>query len=152
MNPATNPYNYLQELDRLRNQMLQSIANPTPQPSTTQFSNPAAGILPNDNQSQITDLIVKTLQNEIPKQLAALGITPPSIETEPAPINSMEQLQTTIETKINQFASQVLNKEQFEWLTDPQIFASIPLFLKTQKGKDAIGLLVDDYKSYIEGK
>lgn len=148
MNPATNPYNYLQELDKLRNQMLQSIANPAQNPNPYQ-NNPISNNPPTDT-NQITDLIVKTIQNEIPKQLAALGLTQQS-NPEPTPITSPEQMQTALEAKINQFASQVLTKEHFEWLTDPQIFASIPLFLKTQKGKDAIGMLVDEYKSYIDG-
>ena len=51
--------------------------------------------------------------------------------------------------EINKFAQSVLTGEQISWISDPVIIGSLPVFFKSEKGKQAIQLIFDEFKSYV---
>jgi hypothetical protein len=92
---------------------------------------------PNNFQEMIDSAVSKSLgniANVIPKPEQAL--TP-----QPDP--------NSLEAKINQFAEMLLTPDQIKWLSDPTIISGLPLFLKSEKGKAAVGLLFSEYQDYV---
>ena len=66
----------------------------------------------------------------------------------PAPTNPNDPNATLINT-IDKFAQSILTKEQITWLMDPTILSGLPLFFKSEKGKQAVGLLFSEYQDYV---
>jgi hypothetical protein len=90
------------------------------------------------------EIIQKTVQDEIQKLLNTQ--VKPQEQTPVAPPMS------ELEKQINDFAASVLTPDQMKWLSDPVIASHIPIFFKSVKGKEAIAFLVDEYKTYVDGK
>jgi hypothetical protein len=51
--------------------------------------------------------------------------------------------------EIDKFAQSILQPEQVKWLSDPTILSGVPLFFKSEKGKQAIQLLFSEYQDYV---
>jgi hypothetical protein len=93
-------------------------------------------IQPQSNIQQIVrDELTMLLQQAAPVQN-----TP--VQNPPVPENPMV-------AEINKFAQSVLTSEQINWISDPVIIGSLPLFFKSEKGKQAIQLVFDEFKSYV---
>ena len=98
---------------------------------------PAA--LPPSYEEQIQKLIQKELSKYIPEVPAPV---------QDVPLDPRQQL----EKQINDLASAVLAPEDLKFLTDPEILKGVPLFLKSNRGKEAISLLMGEYRNYVDGK
>lgn len=67
----------------------------------------------------------------------------------PMPVPQQVQSQPSMIDQINSFASSILTPDQINWLSDPTILSGVPLFLKSEKGKQAVQLLLEEYQSYV---
>jgi hypothetical protein len=92
----------------------------------------------------IQEMVQKSVQEELQKILNTQQPSTPVEQPKP-PVSELEQ-------KINEFAASVLNPEQLKWLSDPVIASHIPIFFKSTKGKEAMSFLVEEYKTYVDGK
>lgn len=90
---------------------------------------------PNNFQEMIDSAVAKSLNN-----IANVQQSPEQAQ-QPDP--------NSLETKINQFAESLLTADQIKWLSDPTIISGLPLFLKSEKGKAAVGLIFSEYQDYV---
>jgi hypothetical protein len=51
---------------------------------------------------------------------------------------------------INDLASAILSPEDLQFISNPEIIKGMPLFLKSSKGKEAMALIVSEFKKYVE--
>jgi hypothetical protein len=130
-------YNPNQQFDLIQAQLnnLKSLQSSVPQFNPTQPNAP----LPPSYEEQIQKLIQKELSKYIPEVPAPVPETP---------LDPRQQL----EKQINDLASAVLAPDDLKFLTDPEILKGVPLFLKSNRGKEAISLLMGEYRNYVEGK
>jgi len=133
---VNNMYNQ-QQFDLIQAQLnnLKSLQSSVPQFNPTQSNAP----LPPSYEEQIQKLIQKELSKYIPE------VPAPVQETQLDPRQQLEK-------QINDLASAVLAPEDLKFLTDPEILKGVPLFLKSNRGKEAISLLMGEYRNYVEGK
>jgi len=126
-----------QQFDLIQAQLnnLKSLQSSVPQFNPTQSNAP----LPPSYEEQIQKLIQKELSKYIPE------VPAPVQETQLDPRQQLEK-------QINDLASVVLAPEDLKFLTDPEILKGVPLFLKSNRGKEAISLLMGEYRNYVEGK
>lgn len=92
---------------------------------------------PTNFQEMIDSAVAKSLGN-----IANVQQAPEQAQTQTPDPNSLE-------TKINQFAESLLTADQIKWLSDPTIISGLPLFLKSEKGKAAVGLIFSEYQDYV---
>lgn len=104
---------------------LKTVAQPTTSPSLS---------YPSNIQDMIDSAVAKSLENIRKQEQPALAHMPDP---------------NSLESKINQFAETLLTPDQIKWLSDPTIISGLPLFLKSDKGKAAIGLLFSEYQDYV---
>jgi hypothetical protein len=125
-----------QQFDLIQAQLnnLKSLQSSVPQFNPTQPNAP----LPPSYEEQIQKLIQKELSKYIPEVPAPVQETP---------LDPRQQL----EKQINDLASAVLAPDDLKFLTDPEILKGVPLFLKSNRGKEAISLLMGEYRNYVEG-
>ena len=128
--------NQQQQFDLIQTQ-LNNLKNL--QSSVPQYNPNIPAALPPSYEDQIQKLIQKELSKYIP------DVPPPVQEI---PLDPRQQL----EKQINDLASAVLDTEDLKFLTDPEILKGVPLFLKSNRGKEAISLLMGEYRNYVEGK
>lgn len=123
-----------QQFDMIQAQLnnLKNLQSNVPQFNPTQP-------LPPSYEEQIQKLIQKELSKYIPEVPAPV---------QDVPLDPRQQL----EKQINDLASAVLAPEDLKFLTDPEILKGVPLFLKSNRGKEAISLLMGEYRNYVEGK
>lgn len=95
--------------------------------------------LPPTYEEQIQKIVQRELSKYIP------DVPAPVQET---PLDPRQQL----EKQINDLASSVLAPEDLKFLTDPEILKGVPLFLKSSRGKEAMSLLMSEYRNYVDGK
>ena len=112
---------------------LKTVAQPT-QPPTTNLQ------YPSNFQDMIDSAVAKSLES-LASSHAQAQQDLPAIAPIPDP--------NSLETKINQFAEMLLTPDQIKWLSDPTIISGLPLFLKSEKGKAAVGLLFSEYQDYV---
>jgi hypothetical protein len=125
-----------QQINNLENQLVilkQQLVQTSPYQSQQ-------SLLPTDLDS----LIQKTIQDEI-KKLIPVQPTQQVSESIPTPVTPA----TTMEQEINKLVAEILSPEQLTWISKPEIFNGIPLFLKTTKGREAISFLIDEYKTHL---
>lgn len=125
-------YNPQQSFDMIQAQ-LNNLKNL--QTNIPQYNQPTA----QNFEEQIQKIVQKELSKYIPE------VPVPVQET---PLDPRQQL----EKQINDLATAVLSPEDLKFLTDPEILKGVPLFLKSNRGKEAISLLMGEYKNYVEGK
>lgn len=134
-----------QQLDILKQQQAASAALQQ-SPSNQFFPNQQPAAPQNINYQEI---IQKTVQEELSKllttQIPALNQPVPQPVAPATPTSALEK-------QINDFAVTVLSPEQLSWISNPAVVSCAPMFFKTTKGKDALQLLVEEFKSYVEGK
>ena len=132
-----------QQLDILKQQQAASAAL---QQQPQFFPNQQPAQPQNINYQEI---IQKTVQDELAKllttQIPALNQPVPQPVAPTTPTSALEK-------QINDFAVTVLSPEQLSWISNPAVVSCAPMFFKTTKGKDALQLLVEEFKSYVEGK
>ena len=58
-----------------------------------------------------------------------------------------ESIINDLKKQINDLASSVLAPEDLKFLTDPEILKGVPLFLKSSRGKEAMSLLMGEYRN-----
>ena len=92
---------------------------------------------PNNFQEMIDSAVAKSLNS-----IANVQQSPEQAQKQLPDPNSLE-------TKINQFAESLLTADQIKWLSDPTIISGLPLFLKSEKGKAAVGLIFSEYQDYV---
>lgn len=114
-----------QQLNTLKQTALQQYATPTYQQPVLQQ--------PQDIQQLVRNEINSYL-NQLQQQVQP--IQPPT------PTNPLE-------AKINEFASSILSPEQIKWINDPTIISTLPVFFKSEKGKQAIQLVYEEFKAYV---
>jgi hypothetical protein len=132
-------YNPNQQFDLIQAQLnnLKSLQSSVPQFNANQpYDNSQ---LPPSYEEQIQKLIQKELSKYIPDVPAPV---------QEVPLDPRQQL----EKQINDLASAVLAPDDLKFLTDPEILKGVPLFLKSNRGKEAISLLMGEYRNYVEGK
>lgn len=126
---------YNNQLDLLQNQL-----NLLKQQQMTQYS---VNNVP--NSASIESMVQKAIQEEFAKLLPQPQITPQvQQQTTPVPMQT-----STIEQEINKLAAEIVSPDQLQWLSKPEIFNGIPLFLKTKKGKEAVNMLIEEYKTHL---
>lgn len=91
----------------------------------------------------IQEQIQQAVQQELAKYIPQAKPAEPEVPLTP---------QQLMEKEINELANSVLTKEQVTWISDPVVFKGIPLFLKSKRGKEAISLLLEEYKTYVDGE
>jgi hypothetical protein len=128
-----------QQINNLENQLV-ILKQQLSQASPYQTPQVSQSLLPSDLDS----LIQKTIQDEI-KKLIPVQPTPQVSEPSPTPVTPA----TTMEQEINKLVAELLSPEQLTWISKPEIFNGIPLFLKTTKGREAISFLIDEYKTHL---
>jgi hypothetical protein len=131
-------YNPQNQFDMIQAQLnnLKSLQSNIPQYNQPNNS-PAP--LPPTYEEQIQRIVQKELSKYIPDVPAPV---------QEVPLDPRQQL----EKQINDLASSVLAPEDLKFLTDPEILKGVPLFLKSSRGKEAISLLMGEYRNYVEGK
>ena len=134
----------LSQIDAMQNQLNALKA----QQSQQQVAQQSMQSFPNYSQS-LQDIVSKEVNVALQRILDA---PPPQQQTQqaqlPAPTNPNDPNATLINT-IDKFAQSILTKEQITWLMDPTILSGLPLFFKSEKGKQAIGLLFSEYQDYV---
>lgn len=131
-------YNPQNQFDMIQAQLnnLKSLQSNIPQ--YNQPNNPPAP-LPPTYEEQIQRIVQKELSKYIPDVPAPV---------QEIPLDPRQQL----EKQINDLASSVLAPEDLKFLTDPEILKGVPLFLKSSRGKEAMSLLMGEYRNYVDGK
>lgn len=89
------------------------------------------------------DQVQRIVQRELSKYIPDVPAPVQEI-----PLDPRQQL----EKQINDLASSVLAPEDLKFLTDPEILKGVPLFLKSSRGKEAMSLLMGEYRNYVDGK
>lgn len=89
------------------------------------------------------DQVQRIVQRELSKYIPDVPAPVQEI-----PLDPRQQL----EKQINDLASSVLSPEDLKFLTDPEILKGVPLFLKSSRGKEAMSLLMGEYRNYVDGK
>lgn len=89
----------------------------------------------------------KTIQQMVHNEILKLF---PAQQPEPVkpPLTEYQQMMK----EINDLASAVLTPEDLQFLNSPDMIKCVPVFLKSTRGKEAMALLMTEYRSYIEGK
>jgi hypothetical protein len=99
---------------------------------------------------QIQQLAQATPQYQPTYQQPAPVVPPTQTAPQPTQVVPVQQdLHTQLMTQINNFAASILTADQVKWLSDPTIMGGLPLFLKSEKGKQAVQLLFEEYASYV---
>jgi hypothetical protein len=126
-----------QQFDMIQTQLnnLKNLQTAAPQYNVPQYNQPT---IPN-----FEDQVQKIVQRELSKYIP--DVPAPVQET---PLDPRQQL----EKQINDLASSVLAPEDLKFLTDPEILKGVPLFLKSSRGKEAMSLLMGEYRNYVDGK
>ena len=126
-----------QQFDMIQTQLnnLKNLQTAVPQYNVPQYNQPT---IPNF-EDQVQRIVQKELSKYIP------DVPAPVQET---PLDPRQQL----EKQINDLASSVLAPEDLKFLTDPEILKGVPLFLKSSRGKEAMSLLMGEYRNYVDGK
>jgi hypothetical protein len=116
---------------------IQSLLGNLKTVAQSQQTSPASPF-PNNFQEMIDSAVAKSLGN-------ISNLQPQSdqqaLANKPDP--------NSLEAKINQFAESLLTADQIKWLSDPTIISGLPLFLKSEKGKAAVGLIFSEYQDYV---
>ena len=113
------------QIDNLR----RSLLNPTPTyPQYPNYNQPV------DIQTQI--------RNEVNAYLGQLQGTPTPTQPSPEP-------QHPLTTELDNFLTSMFSEEQISWLKDPVIINTLPVFFKSDRGKSAVSLIFEEFKSYI---
>lgn len=139
-NPMLDPNNLLSELRAIENKikLSQQIqqANNYNQPVT---------------QPITSETLVNSINELVDHKLASMGLTrteqvKEQAATQPKPLTP----EALLEKKINDFAINILTTEQLEWVSNPTIFSGIPLFLTSNKGKELMAMMIDEYKVFLD--
>lgn len=130
-------YNQQQQFDMIQTQLnnLKNLQTAVPQynvPQNTQQPIP-------NFEDQVQRIVQRELSKYIPDVPAPV---------QEIPLDPRQQL----EKQINDLASSVLAPEDLKFLTDPEILKGVPLFLKSSRGKEAMSLLMSEYRNYVDGK
>lgn len=122
---------------------------------TYQFANQnaVANAVPNFQemvQQAVQAEIKKLLPNQdaVTQQQQQLQEIQSGQAVQPAQPN-LNDPKTVLINEIDKFAQSVLQPEQVKWLSDPTILSGVPLFFKSEKGKQAIQLLFSEYQDYV---
>jgi hypothetical protein len=105
------------------------------------------------NQNAITntvpnfqEMVQQAVQAEIKKLLPTQEALPqPSQDAQP----DLNDPKAVLINEIDKFAQSVLQPDQVKWLSDPTILSGVPLFFKSEKGKQAVQLLFSEYQDYV---
>lgn len=130
--------NYLPQIEAVQRE-LDRIKSYQNQPAT----NPVQSVVPN-----FQEMVQQAVQAEINKLL------PPKPVEQPVEQPAQQAAQPTdpraiMIGEVNKFAQSVLEPEQIKWLSDPTIMGGLPLFFKSEKGKQAVQLLFTEYQDYV---
>lgn len=99
---------------------------------------------PNININGIT---VNDIQQMVQQEISKYIPTVKPLEPE-KPLSDYEKLMKNI----NDLASATLSDEHQKFLMNDEILRCVPVFLKSVKGKEALGLLMNEFQSYINGQ
>ncbi len=133
----TNPNLYQNQIDTLQAQidrirgLTQHQSAPLPI-TPTQYNN---------DMEQIRNLVRQEMNSMFPQNI-------PAQEIQQTPLSPQEQLMKDI----NDLASSILSPDDLKFMNNPDMVKCVPVFLKTERGKQAVSLLMEEYRSYIEGK
>ena len=118
----------IQRLEQLKQQSNNFIPNNQPIPQQV------------SQEDMIRNLIRQELNQFIP--------TNTKIETPVQPLTEYQQMLK----QVDELANAVLSQDDIKFLNSPDMIKCFPVFLKSNKGKEAAALMLQEYRSYIEGK
>ena len=132
--------NYLPQIEAVQRELDRIKTYQPPAPTQTVQS-----VVPN-----FQEMVQQAVQAEINKLLPSKPVEQPAVEqpTQPQVSQSTDPRAMMID-EVNKFAQSVLEPEQIKWLSDPTIISGIPLFFKSEKGKQAVQLLFSEYQDYV---
>ena len=118
---------YNQQIDTLQSQInrLQNL-------NTTQHQPPLS------QEEQIRNLIKQELNTLLPGQIQE-------------PLTPLSEHQQMLK-QIDDLAQAVLTPDDIQFLNSPDMIKCFPVFLKSNKGKEAATLLIQEYRTFVEGK
>jgi hypothetical protein len=95
------------------------------------------------NVPQITteQQIQQMVQKELSKYLPEVKVQEPE-----KPLTENQRMIKDI----NDLASAILTPEDLQFISNPEIIKGMPLFLKSSKGREAMALLVSEFRKYVE--
>jgi hypothetical protein len=102
------------------------------------------------NQSSNMSFNDEQIKNLVRQEISAMFPQVNQTEQEIKPVQLTPHEQMIKE--INDLATAVLAPEDLTFLNSPDMIKCVPVFLKSTRGKEAVALLMNEYKSYIEGK
>lgn len=103
-------------------------------------------------QDQIQQIVQQELAKYMPQKVEQQFTQPQPL---PQPIEQKPIVTDPIETlkaQVMDLLSAVLVPDDLQMLGNPELLRGIPLFLKSKKGRDAMALLFNEYRTYITGE
>jgi hypothetical protein len=77
--------------------------------------------------------------------IPAVAPTSPVAPVPDVPLSPKDQMLQSIA----RLSEDILTQDQLQWLAQPKVFEGILVFLKSGKGQQALGLLIDEYKAFL---
>lgn len=135
----------LSQIDAMQNQL-----NALKAQQTQHLSQQSMQSFPSYSQSlqdmvskEVNVALQRILEAQQPQQAQLPAPSPAPSQPNPNDPNA------ALISTIDKFAQSILTKEQITWLMDPTILSGLPLFFKSEKGKQAVGLLFSEYQDYV---